>query len=171
MKEINEEVKLTLNLMQTDIDDGAHGELQSHLYSLLEMKRERLSERVYTYTPAQIQIWPDAADDRIDVIGQNGNDGEHYREEMQLGRVLTKHALLRGDWWCADTSEAARHAFAVRGLSVAYQWKLTGLDGCRLTDGENVTRFKGMLKTEGLREITLIDGEFYYCKPQDTGDA
>lgn len=42
MNELNEEIKLTLNLMQTDIDDGAHGELQSHLYSLLEIKRDRL---------------------------------------------------------------------------------------------------------------------------------
>ena len=31
--------------MQGDIDDGTHSELQSHLYSLLEMKRERLGER------------------------------------------------------------------------------------------------------------------------------
>ena len=48
MKNLTEEIKLTIEMMQGDIDDGAHGELQSHLYSLLEMKRERLSERVYT---------------------------------------------------------------------------------------------------------------------------
>lgn len=46
MKELNEEIKLTLNLMQTDIDDGAHGELQGHLYSLLEMKRDELQQRL-----------------------------------------------------------------------------------------------------------------------------
>ncbi len=46
MNEINDEIKLTLNLMQTDIDDGAHGELQSHLYSLLEIKRNELQQRL-----------------------------------------------------------------------------------------------------------------------------
>ena len=163
MKNLNDEIKLTLNLMQTDIDDGAHGELQSHLYSLLEMKREILSERVHTYTPAQIQVWPAAADDRIDV------DGEHYGDEMQLGHILTLQDLLRGDWWCADTSEAARQAFAVRGFSVAGRWELD-LDGCTLTCKESVTRFKGMSKTKDLREITLVDGEFYYCKAQPPGD-
>lgn len=45
MNELNEEIKLTINLMQGDIDDGAHGELQSHLYSLLEMKRNELQQR------------------------------------------------------------------------------------------------------------------------------
>lgn len=78
MKNLTDEIKLTIEMMQGDIDDGAHEELQWHLRNLLEMKRELLSERVYTYTPAQIKIWPDDADDRIDTIGQNGNDGEHY---------------------------------------------------------------------------------------------
>lgn len=46
MNELNEEIKLTIKLMQPDIDDGAHGELQSHLYSLLEMKRNMLHQRL-----------------------------------------------------------------------------------------------------------------------------
>ena len=46
MQKINEEIKLTINLMQTDIDDGAHDELQGHLYSLLEMKRNELQRRL-----------------------------------------------------------------------------------------------------------------------------
>lgn len=108
--------------------------------------------------------WPADADDRIDV------DGEHYGDEMQSGHMLTKHDLLRGDWWCEDASEATRQAFAVRGFNVADQWKLGDLDGCRLTGKESVTRFKGMSKTKGLREITLIDGDFYYCKSQPPGD-
>lgn len=82
MKNLTDEIKLTLELMQGDIDDSAHGELQSHLYSLLEMKRERLGERAHTDMPDQIQVWPADADERIDVIGQNGNDGEHYRDAM-----------------------------------------------------------------------------------------
>lgn len=114
--------------------------------------------------------WPASADERMLPIMQNGNDGEHYGDEMQLGHMLTIQDLLRGDWWCADTSEAARRAFEVRRFSVVDQWGLEGLDGCRLTGEKSVTRFDGMLKTKGLREITLIDGNFYYCKSQPPGD-
>ena len=42
MKELEEEIKSTIAMMQGDICDGAHSELQNHLYSLLEIKRERL---------------------------------------------------------------------------------------------------------------------------------
>lgn len=47
MKNLTNEIKLTIKVMQGDIDDGAHEELQWHLYNLLEMKRELLGERVY----------------------------------------------------------------------------------------------------------------------------
>lgn len=121
--------------------------------------------------------WPESAESRLPQIMQNGNDGEHYGNEMQLGHMLTIHDLRRCDWWCADTSAAARRAFAVRGFNVADQWELEDLeweledlDGCRLTGKDSVTRFKGMSKTKDLREIALVDGEFYYCKAQPPGD-
>ena len=62
MNEINDEIKLTLNLMQTDIDDGAHGELQSHLYSLLEIKRNELQQRLVE------RSWLDHADGMGSVV-------------------------------------------------------------------------------------------------------
>lgn len=114
--------------------------------------------------------WPESAESRLLQIMQNGNDGEHYGCAMQLGSLLTVHALLRGGWWCADTSEKARLAFEVRGFNVADQWELEDLDGCRLTGNESVTRFKCMSIAKDLREITLVDGEFYYCKAQPPGD-
>ncbi len=46
MKGIDEEIKLTINTMQCDIDDAAHGELQQHLYGLLEIKRNELQQRL-----------------------------------------------------------------------------------------------------------------------------
>ena len=61
MNELNEEIKLTLNLMQTDIDDGAHGELQSHLYSLLEMKRNDLQQRLTERSWAESALGADKA--------------------------------------------------------------------------------------------------------------
>lgn len=44
MKELNDEVKLTLNLMQTDIHEGALIELQQHLQKLLDIKRRNLQK-------------------------------------------------------------------------------------------------------------------------------
>lgn len=106
--------------------------------------------------------WPASADERMLPIMQN----EHYGDGMQLGHMVTKRALRRGEWWCADTSEAVRRAFEVRGFCVADQWELEDLDGCRLTGEKSVTRFNGMSKTKGLREIALMAGDFYYCKSQ-----
>ena len=48
MKDLNDEIVLTINLMKNLIrgggDDGAHSELQTHLYSLLELKRSVLQQ-------------------------------------------------------------------------------------------------------------------------------
>ena len=117
-----------------------------------------------------IENWPESAEARSLQIMQNGNEGEHYRGKPQRSDMLTADNLKSGDWWCADTSAAARRAFELRGFNVADQWELEDLDGCRLTDKDSVTRFKGMSKTKDLREIALVDGEFYYCKAQSPGD-
>lgn len=114
--------------------------------------------------------WPESAESRLLPIMQNGNDGEHYRGKPQRSDMLAADNLKSGDWWCADTSETARQAFELRGFNVADQWELEDLDGCRLTGKDSVTRFKGMSKTKDLREIALVDGEFYYCKAQPPGD-
>ncbi|NLY14620.1 MAG: hypothetical protein GXZ10_13515 [Gammaproteobacteria bacterium] len=92
MNEINDEVKLTLNLMQTDIDDGAHGELQNHLYSLLEMKRNELQQRLVE------RSWLGPA------LG------------VDKAKPLTSDELMAGGWWCADTSEACRLALESFGF-------------------------------------------------------
>lgn len=42
LSKLREEVKLTLNLMQQDIDDDAHSELRTHLREVLLLKREVL---------------------------------------------------------------------------------------------------------------------------------
>ena len=117
-----------------------------------------------------IENWPESAEARSLQIMQNGNDGEHYHGKPQRSDMLTADNLKSGDWWCADTSETARQAFELRGFNVTDQWELEDLDGCILTGKESVTRFKDMSKTKDLREITLVDGEFYYCKAQPPGD-
>ena len=145
MNEINEEVKLTIDLMRTDIDDGAHDELQNHLYSLLEMKRNELQRRL--------------VECKIEYVVQ---------DPMSCKRTkpLTAEELMEGGWWCADVSETARQAFELRGFRVADQWELKGLDGCRLTDVGVVARFRHITKTKtkDVREIILADGEFYWSE-------
>lgn len=44
LSKLREEVKLTLNLMQQDIDDDAHSELRMHLREVLLLKREVLQQ-------------------------------------------------------------------------------------------------------------------------------
>ncbi len=160
MNEINEEIKQTLNLMQTEVDGtGASNELQYHLMSLLEIKRNELLQRLAKRSWFEHVTHDQAPYKSVKLDGQ-------VADEV---KPLTVDELKAGGWWCADTSAAARRAFAVRGFNVADQWELEDLeweledlDGCRLTGKESVTRFKGMSKTKDLREITLVDGEFYW---------
>jgi len=104
MNEINEEIKLTINTMQCDIDDGAHGELQSHLYSLLEMKRNELQQRLAEQSWAE----PDTHDQTPCKSGQIAGGA----------KPLPAEELMAGGWWCADVSEECANAFKSQGLSV-----------------------------------------------------
>lgn len=97
MNELNEEIKLTINLMQTDIDNGAHGELQSHLYSLLEIKRNVLEQRLVE------RSWAESA------------------------KPLTADELKAGWWWCDDISEVCRLAFVEKGVATRFaDWSFEG---------------------------------------------
>lgn len=71
MKNLTDEIKLTIELMQADIDEGARGELQWHLCNLLEMKRELLGEASHRTSTPIAPSWPDDADERFNVVGQN----------------------------------------------------------------------------------------------------
>ena len=46
MKELNDEINLTLSLMQPDIYEGLLNELQYHLACLLEMKRDDIQRKM-----------------------------------------------------------------------------------------------------------------------------
>lgn len=80
MKEINDEIKLTLNLMQTDIDEGAHDELQYHLMSLLEIKRNELQQRLVE------RSWLDHADGMGGVVA---NDQAPYKSVKIEGSEIS----------------------------------------------------------------------------------
>ena len=54
MYELDNEVELTLNLMQTDIEIGTYNELQSHLSILLEIKRNVLQQRLVERSESEL---------------------------------------------------------------------------------------------------------------------
>lgn len=141
MNEINEEIKLTLNLMQTDIDDAAHGELQGHLYSLLEMKRNELQKRLTE------RSWSDPV-------------------THDEAKPLTTADLLLGGWWCADTSNDALEAFLSLGLKTEGDVPWNGsFYGCFLHElGSNLLDRGFRHHTDDLKQIERIGNEFYWSE-------
>lgn len=139
MNEINEEIKLTLNMMQGDVDEGAHSELQSHLYSLLEMKRNELQQRL----SGRSWVEPDL---------------------VELAKPLSTEDLMDGGWWCADTSGDALEAFILYGLE---NYDDTPWDGsyyaCFLfKSGFNLLDRGSEKHTSELKEIHRIGIDFYW---------
>ena len=142
MNELNEEIKLTLNLMQGDIDDDAHGELQLHLYSLLEMKRNEMQQRLVE------RSWLEPA------LG------------VDKARPLTVDELKAGGWWCADVSAECEMAFKLRGLDVVCAgWSGIGNrngDCCILVYPKLVSRAWIKSQVSGEKQIHRIGNEFYW---------
>ena len=136
MKEIDEEIKQTLNLMQTDIDDGAHDELQGHLYSLLEIKRNELQQRLVEWS----WLEPVTHDQSLHKsVKLDGHVPPSWIEP------LSAEELKAGWWWCADVSDECRSVFASKGVS------------------ETVI-FRSYLQMEGLKRIHRIGNEFYWSE-------
>lgn len=157
MQEINEEIKQTLSLMQTDIDDGAHDELQSHLYYLLELKRNELQQRLVE------RSWLDHADGM-------GSAVTHDQAPYKSGQIadeakpLTDDELKAGGWWCADTSEDALKAFLSLGFKTEgdIPWDGSYYACFIYEDGGNLIDRGYESHTEGLKQIKRIGTEFYW---------
>lgn len=141
MNELNEEIKLTLNLMQGDIDDGAHGELQSHLYSLLEMKRNEMQQRLAE------RSWSEPA------LG------------VDKAKPLTLDELMAGGWWCADVSEECRLALVGIGINTAVDsWDDNARARCALKRyyGSYVARSDMAVDSDTIKRIKRIGNDFYW---------
>lgn len=155
MKELNDEIKLTLNLMQADIDDGAHGELQGHLYSLLEIKRNELHQRLVENSWSEPVTHAQAP-----YISAN-----LYVKITDEVKPLTTEELKAGGWWCADTSEECANAFKSKHLRVfnLYEWGCDGAwSGCVMDDNGDVTR--GFCDTGDEKQIHRIGNDFYWSE-------
>lgn len=163
MNEINEEIKLTINTMQCDIDDGVHGELQKHLNGLLEIKRNELQQRLVE------RSWLDHADGMGSVVSFDQAPYKSVKLDGQIAdevKPLTADELKASGWWCTDVSEECRLVFADKGIkmySVTWSSK-RGYEYCCLT-GKRIARMAGSqtIKTM-LKQIKRICHEFYWSK-------
>jgi len=136
MKEINEEINLTLNLMQTVNDECVYSAMQDHLRGLLEIKRNELQKRLTE------------------------------RSWEELPKPLTTADLLLGGWWCAETSDYALKAFLSLGLKHegCVPWD-GSFYGCFLYEvGSNLLDRGFRHHTDGLTQIHLIGNDFYWSE-------
>lgn len=133
MNEINEEIKQTINAMQCDIDDGAHSEMQYHLKSLLEIKRNELQQRLVE------RSWFETVTHDQEPIKSVKLDGKIADE----AKPLTAEELKAGWWWCTDVSEECCSVLLAKGVSEAVV-------------------FRSYLRMEGLKQIHRIGNEFYW---------
>ena len=142
MNELNEEIKLTLNIMQGDIDGGAHNELQSHLYSLLEIKRNELQQRLIE------RSW-------LEPVTHD------------QAKPLTAEELKAGGWWCKDVSEECRLVFAEKGiLARSVDWLARdGVKYCYMSGSIIVRSFMEPYEsTLTPKQIHRIGNEFYWSE-------
>ena len=82
MNEINDEVKLTINLMQTDIYEGSLNELQYHLMSLLEIKRNELQQRFVERSWFEPVTHDQATDKSVKLDGQIADEAKPLTAEI-----------------------------------------------------------------------------------------
>ena len=153
MKNITDEIKLTIEMMRGDIDDGAHGELQSHLYSLLEMKRIEIQQRLVERSWLEPVTHDRAPYKSVKLDGQISDEA----------KPLTTEELKAGGWWCADVSNDCAKAFESKSLRVfnAPEWGDDGGWGnCGLDDDGDVTR--GFYDLGGKKQIHRIGNQFFW---------
>lgn len=152
MKQINDEIKLTLNLMQTDIDDGAHGELLYHMACLLEIKRKEIQQRLVE------RSWAEPVTHDEDPHNSVTLDGQIAYETKKL----TTEELKAGNWF-VDSSEECRKALIEKdivarnaGLPVGEMRKY-----CNLL-GAIVLMTPSQVRIAALKQIHLNGNEFYW---------
>ena len=173
LSKLREEVKLTLNLMQQDIDDCAHSELQMHLRGLLLLKREVLQQAgeeyaedvpMHSVVMTLSSLAPARESEQIEV-------GEAlFRTQFEPKRseeiALTAEELKAGGWWCADTGDGSLKAFLSLGFKTEGNIPWDGFYyACFLyTHGSNLLDRGSEDHTDGLKQIHRIGNEFYWCE-------
>lgn len=158
MKEINEEIKLTINLIQSDICAGLSDEMQKHLNGLLEIKRNELHQRLVE------RSWLDHADGMGSVVKFDQAPYKSVKLEGQISdgaKPLTAEELKAGGWRCGDVSEECRLVFASKGVYARNDdWSNEEKYKCCYISRAVV--FRSYSRMEGLKQIHRVGNEFYW---------
>lgn len=158
MKEINEEIKQTINLIQSDIDDGAHDELQYHLACLLEIKRNELQQRLVERSRS------DHADGMGSVVT---HDQAPYKSVKLDGQVadeakpLTVDELKAGGWWFDEV-----RSHSLQELFREYDVNITGVSkgwfGASEVASCVISSSDYGRDLSGFKQIHRIGNDFYW---------
>ena len=167
LSKLGEEVKLTLNLMQQDIDDDAHSELRMHLREVLLLKREVLQQDdeeyaedvpMHSVVMTLSSLAPARDSEQIEVGEAMFCPQRKCSEEVPL----TSDELKAGGWWIDDTgSQSLLELFRVYGV-------ITGLaiscfdvsvgDTCLISSRDHGRDLSGF------KQIHRIGNEFYWSE-------
>ena len=150
-----QEIQNTINLLSGDISDEATEELQGHLYSLLEMRRNQLK--------TEGDDKPD--EEENDTVDWWANALKSLIQEWNK-KPLTKECLNGGGWFMRSASEEDRNAFKALGIPVSLSaWGASGDDICCAVKNGFVA--VGVFENlpdigNGFKEIIRIGNNFYY---------
>lgn len=170
LSKLGEEVKLTLNLMQQDIDDGAHDELRMHLREVLLLKREVLQQDdeeyaedvpMHSVVMTLSSLAPARESEQIEVGEEMFCPQRKCSEEVPL----TSDELKAGGWWCGDVSEECRLDLAGAGVkSMADNWNDNAGARCAYKRyyGSYVDRSRMAVESDTLKQIHRVGNEFYW---------
>lgn len=137
MKEINDEIYLTISMMQSDLYEDMLDELRNHIVCLLEIKRNVLQRHLDEYPHAE------------------------------PAKPLTYLELDAGGWWCGDVSEACRLAFIANGVHTeAEHWEYNPRIRCAYKLKSNVLILRAHIPIDvsTLKQIYRIGGNFYWSE-------
>lgn len=166
MTDLKLEIKETINLMQTDICEGSHAELQLHLHDLLQMRRTGLevaqAERSWSKPANGIGLYQSC-----DVSDCSEHEPSMFRTQFEPKRreeiALTADELKAGGWWCGDVSEDCRLAFVDNGVDVwSGTWAYKTEFMCCYLSGTIVLR--SSLVNAGLKQVHRRGNNFYWTE-------
>ena len=167
LSKLREEVKETLNLMQQDIDDGAHSELQMHLREVLLLKREVLQQDdeeyaevvpMHSIVMTLSSLAPARESEQIEV-------GEAlFRTQFEPKRreeiALTAEELKAGGWWLDEVgSQSLQELFREYGVNitgVSKSWFNASGDTACVISSSDYGR-----DLSGFKHIKRIGNKFY----------
>ncbi len=107
------------------------------------------------------QQWPET-DDRIDVVGTNGNTGEHYEQAKTAAEFLNACAAVqseRGKQYDASGTGERSFSAAASAFNAATGKSLTGSDVCLLLTMVKLVRQYS--SPDRLHHDSLLDGVSY----------